>query len=375
VQYLLGPWAKSLYRALRHIPQDCTFDQEKGANQVIQWLREGRTVYSFDLSSATDRFPLALTRTVLLALSESPNMKGWVNTFSILARIPAMVGYKGSAKAHIAWKVGQPLGVVASFAAFALTHHALVRSLWRGNPSEAPYVILGDDLVIADDELATSYRRVVTEVLGVEISEAKSLHGRLGEFAGRIIDPAGWEFKLKYFNLNLRTLRNGIEVIGSRALKAVRATPLRNVIALIPTKRYPSGLNPGGFPREKVHAFQVEYIAHQLDEVDYPLRLLTDEEKYVRSRRSALVTYNHFFHPEEVEAPGRGPRGPSSGGQSGTSHSIAFAGRSEWRWTPYNSRSWLRKVSEIAWKLGLIPEPLRPKRRKRRKRGAAARAT
>jgi hypothetical protein len=357
---------------LEHIPQDFTFSQEKGAERVVEWLREGRTCYSFDLSSATDRFPLAVTRTVLLALSSSKNMRGWVNTFSILARIPAETEYEGSARAMIGWKVGQPLGVHPSFAAFALSHHAVVRSLWRGNPSEAPYVILGDDLVIADDGLATDYRRVITEVLGVEISEAKSLRGRLGEFAGRIIDEAGWEFKLKYFGVNYQTLPSMIALLGPRAVKAMRKDRFRDVLALIPTPRTPSGTNPGGFSKEKVHAFHVEYFAHQLDRIDYPLHLLTDEEKYIASRRSALVCYEHLFNAHEVMASSRGSQEPSSAERGGTSHPIVYVGRSKWRWTPYHRQSWLRKVSQIAVSVGLMTHVYRPRKRKRRKREAAA---
>jgi len=40
---------------------------------------------------------LALTHTVLLGLNLSRNWRMWVNTFSILARIPAQVEYSGSA--------------------------------------------------------------------------------------------------------------------------------------------------------------------------------------------------------------------------------------------------------------------------------------
>jgi len=298
----------------------------------------------------------------------------WVNTFSILARIPAQVEYPGGTKAYIAWKVGQPLGVVASFAAFALTHHAVVRSLWKGDPSAAPYVILGDDLVIADDELAAEYQRVVTEVLGAEISWSKSLRGRVGEFAGRVIDPSGWEFKLKYFSVNYRTLLSMIDLVGPRALKAMRPTRLRNVLALIPTTRTPSGTNPGGFPREKVHAFQVEYYAHELDQVDYPLDLRTDSEQYIKSRRSALTTYMHLFRPEEVDPRGLGPRGPSSADRGGSHHMIVFTGRSKWRWTAYHSQSWLKRVSQIAVSVGLLSKPWRPKRSKRRSRGGGMRA-
>lgn len=264
-QFLLGPWAKTLYSALKRIPQDCTFDQEKGVVKVVSWLKEGKR-YSFDLSSATDRFPLSLTREVLMGLSRTSNMRMWVDTFSILSRIPAQAGYSGSGMtvSGVCWKVGQPLGAIPSFAAFALSHHAVMRGLHSGDPSTAPYVILGDDLVIADEALAIRYRELCHS-LGVEISESKSLQGRLGEFAGRIIDASGSEYKLKYFYLSYRTLLSMISLIGPRALKGMRATPLRNIIALLPTPRTPQGINPGGFPKAKVDAFLIGYYASQRD--------------------------------------------------------------------------------------------------------------
>lgn len=43
-------------RALKGIPEDCTYDQLKSLN-VLQ-KTPGHRFWSFDLSSATDRFPL-----------------------------------------------------------------------------------------------------------------------------------------------------------------------------------------------------------------------------------------------------------------------------------------------------------------------------
>jgi len=350
----MGPWAKELYKQLSHIPQDCTFDQAKGAERVRQWLAEGKEVYSFDLSSATDRFPLALTRTILMSLSDTPNMRMWVDTFCILSRIPARKGYvedRGDRTPTIGWRVGQPLGAIPSFAAFALSHHAVVRGLYAGNPSEAPYVILGDDLVIADKELAEAYRETITR-LGVTISEAKSLQGRLGEFAGRIISGEGAEFKLKFFQLSYRTLLSMISLIGPRAVKGLPATPLRNVIALIPTERTPEGVNPGGFPKSAVDKFLTLYYASQKD-VEIPSELWVDSETAVMARANVLVSA--YRVPEWIDTTrAREPRGSSKLGLGGAPEGGPNKVRSNWKWTPYLSRSWLQRVIRLAKQAGIL---------------------
>lgn len=347
VQFLLGPWAKALFRALSRIPQDCTFEQEKGVTQVESWLREGKKVYSFDLSSATDRFPLALSRTVLMGLSRTPNMRMWIDTFSILSRIPAQVGYAGSdlELEGVTWKVGQPLGAIPSFAVFALSHHAVMRGLHSGDPTTAPYVMLGDDLVIADGALADGYQKLM-HLIGVEISGSKSLQGRFGEFAGRVIDSTGWEYKLKYFHLNYRTLLSMISLIGPRAVRGLPATPLRNVIALLPTPRTPLGCNPGGFPRERVDEFLVSYYASQRD-VDVYRELWVDTEAAVLARDSALRAVAPLPHLFDAADAGN-PRGSSVVGHGGAPGEGPRKGSSNWSWSPYLSRAWLQRVRRSA---------------------------
>jgi hypothetical protein len=53
----------SSYKALRSLPQDCTFDQDKGFRDILY----GNHSYyaSFDLKSATDRFPIKVQEMIL----------------------------------------------------------------------------------------------------------------------------------------------------------------------------------------------------------------------------------------------------------------------------------------------------------------------
>lgn len=45
-------------KVLREIPEDFTYNADEALERLKAWHKEGRPCYSYDLSSATDRFPL-----------------------------------------------------------------------------------------------------------------------------------------------------------------------------------------------------------------------------------------------------------------------------------------------------------------------------
>jgi len=55
---------RSLYRVLKRIPQDCTFNQGGFKDKMKDWP-QGHAFYSVDLTNATDRFPMELICQVL----------------------------------------------------------------------------------------------------------------------------------------------------------------------------------------------------------------------------------------------------------------------------------------------------------------------
>lgn len=59
----------------------------------------------------------------------------------------------------------------------ALSHHVIVKiaAFRHGKSDFDHYAILGVDIVIADEAVANSYHRIMTQVLGVEINLSKSL--------------------------------------------------------------------------------------------------------------------------------------------------------------------------------------------------------
>lgn len=88
-----------------------------------------------------------------------------------------MVGYPFAYQdEYIKYSVGNPMGFYSSWASFALAHHFVMfyacRKLkmdWK----QAPYYLLGDDILICDEELARVYQEIIKS-LCVEISAPKS---------------------------------------------------------------------------------------------------------------------------------------------------------------------------------------------------------
>jgi hypothetical protein len=64
---LLEPLHKAIFAFLRFFPFDGTFDQI-GRLEKFMETRKGSYFYSFDLSAATDRLPLAIQISILTTL-------------------------------------------------------------------------------------------------------------------------------------------------------------------------------------------------------------------------------------------------------------------------------------------------------------------
>lgn len=145
----------------------------------------GTPFYCFDLTSATDRFPIVLIHRLLISLIGKEKALAWYNI---------MVGYsfvsvdsKGSRR-DIKYSVGNPMGLLSSWGTFTLCHHFLVYVCCRNlgkTWSRSKYILLGDDIIIYDESVALEYKKLISD-LGVEISDAKShVSKNFMEFAKR----------------------------------------------------------------------------------------------------------------------------------------------------------------------------------------------
>jgi len=199
-----------LFSVLKLTVGDSTFDQNHSIEVIQQWHKEGRKTWSYDLSSATDRFPLHLIRVTMQNVMFSNEQGFNPNRFTYyFCKVLSERTFKvPRVKTTVRWKVGQPLGLYSSWAAFTLAHHAVVRlcELRAGRSPGRNYVILGDDIVIADEATAFQYRSLM-ESIGVKISLPKSLTPTAvtpyqAEFCKRIIVKGE-----EYSSLPLRLLK------------------------------------------------------------------------------------------------------------------------------------------------------------------------
>lgn len=171
---------KYLYRLLRRITQDCTYDQGSFKHKIESMVNNNHKYYSCDLTAATDRFPMEFICNVLKGRLTDDYVNSWRDI---------MVGYPfESTTGPLRYAVGNPMGAYSSWASFAVAHHYVVFYCCKElgiNWSDAPYVMLGDDIVIKHDALAQLYMETMRD-LGVDISIEKShISTNVFEFAKR----------------------------------------------------------------------------------------------------------------------------------------------------------------------------------------------
>jgi hypothetical protein len=191
-QLILYPLHVALFGLLQNIPEDCTFDQGKGVKVLTEKVRAripgDSRVYSFDLSSATDRLPVVIQSRLLDYFV--PGLGAlWL---PFLTRRDYLVQSKTLKKGTtVRYGTGQPMGAYSSFAMLALIHHFIIQfAAWKAGYRNwfTGYAVLGDDSVILDSAVAHQYL-LIMDTLGVPVSPHKSLVSRNGsfEFAARFV--------------------------------------------------------------------------------------------------------------------------------------------------------------------------------------------
>nr|QDH87249.1 MAG: RNA-dependent RNA polymerase [Mitovirus sp.] len=203
-QLVFRPLHSAIFAVLKKIEQDGTFDQFKPVETwVLPRVRLGFPAFSFDLSAATDRLPIALQQQILSHLFGVWFGKCWAG---LLDRDWWFQGKP------IRYAVGQPIGALSSWAMLAFSHHVIVQlaALRAGWTTWFPhYALLGDDLVIADKAVAGHYQALMRH-LGVPINLSKSIISEVGliEFAKRWVSGTRGELSAVGPGLLLAVLRN-----------------------------------------------------------------------------------------------------------------------------------------------------------------------
>jgi hypothetical protein len=210
IQLALKPLHNSIFDSLKKVSDiDGTFNQGAPLLRLYK-ERDPRYKFScFDLSSATDRLPIALQVDILNALGVRGDL--WSSLLDFPWAIPGelhklsdefKIQLLKTNKLHIVqgeqyvkYSVGQPMGAYSSWGMLAVTHHVIVQIAavqcgFKVNTFRQ-YCILGDDIVINNDRVASKYVHLM-QTLGVDINDSKSIISYdVVEFAKRWLTPYG----------------------------------------------------------------------------------------------------------------------------------------------------------------------------------------
>jgi hypothetical protein len=198
-----------LYRLVRSLPWDCTFNQEKATPFIQSHLKQGGQVHSVDLSSATDLFPLSVQETVLRTVFHKQDWDH-VNLFLEISR-----GEWKSPIGNLQWTKGQPLGLFPSFATFTLSHGLLLLHLAGSYNNQ--FFVVGDDVIILDDQLRERYISML-DLMNCPWSEDKSITSNsLSEFAGKIVTSSMVIPQLKWRQVSDDNFLDVCRLLGSRS--------------------------------------------------------------------------------------------------------------------------------------------------------------
>lgn len=200
-----------LFSLLRLNPNDATFDQQSA---VDQFANKGyMNLFSYDLKSATDLIPAQLYKEVLEPLIGRKGADLW---YSIMCD-RSWLSPKDIRKEveYVKYTRGQPMGLLSSWAGLAMVHHSLVQfaasrvgwDKWFDH-----YLVLGDDIILADSAVADEYLRVCEE-FGIQVGIAKSLVSEkgLGNFASQTflgnqnVSPISFKEELRALNWERRS--------------------------------------------------------------------------------------------------------------------------------------------------------------------------
>jgi hypothetical protein len=210
-QQALKPLGDKIYSVVKSLPWDCTFDQSKAIPHIQSCLRQGCQIHSVDLSSATDHFPLSLQVEALRAFIHKDDWDH-IDLFIKISR-----GEWKSQLGNLSWTKGQPLGLYPSFGAFTLTHGLLLNYL-AGNDYHDQYFVVGDDVVILEDELYEKYISMLDR-MSCPWSPDKSISSNsLCEFAGKIVTSEMVIPQLKWRNMSNDNFLDICKLLGKKSV-------------------------------------------------------------------------------------------------------------------------------------------------------------
>jgi hypothetical protein len=256
LQSVFSPLNKHLLNICRSVPWDYTHDQMAAILPAQRALKTGKTVYSVDISSATDRFPYYLQSIVMDFVA--PDYKDILDsvikhgTWDI--RIPKSKEFSEH-KRIIKYATGQPMGLNGSFPLFALSHGFLLLALWdqfKEHRRDIPFAILGDDVMIWDDNLYLRYMTFL-ERCEIPVSLDKCMSSNThAEFASFLISK---DHAVKGVKMGDIDRSNVLDKLTNMTIESVRRLdPVSRVWAAVTDVLGGPGFQGGGIPLDPIRA-------------------------------------------------------------------------------------------------------------------------
>ena len=251
-QLALRPFGKAVYDFInRSLPWDCTHDQSKPISVLKTSLANGKTVHSVDLTSATDYFPLEFQSSCMRAIyGNIPDISLFEDVSRSLWISPVGV---------VRWNRGQPLGLFPSFAVFTACHGLLLWCL-NGFRWDEDFFVLGDDVVILNDDLHRRYLQTLQD-WGCPHSPDKSISSnQICEFAGKVITRQSVTSQFKWREMSNDNFVDIARQLGHRS-RILLSPRQKLVFDIIKHCAFPLGL---GYSYEGSSLLELEQNAQQV---------------------------------------------------------------------------------------------------------------
>lgn len=186
-QSVLKPLHDWLFRLFHSLPNDSTHNQDVGFLRAKEKANQYGHAWCYDLSAATDRLPIQLQSAILDSLFGHIPCSGhdtgitygqaWASLLT--TRVYHLRKSEFSDSQDVKYAVGQPMGAYSSWAMLNLCHHLILQyiciNLYTKVKWYECYEVLGDDIVIFDERVASRYLEVMEGLLDVKCNQSKSL--------------------------------------------------------------------------------------------------------------------------------------------------------------------------------------------------------
>ena len=112
-QSALKPIHEMIFKFLKSLPNDATFDQNASVLRCIEKVKISGRAFCYDLSAATDRLPVVLQQCILHPLIGKKASHAWQNLLIDRDYVLNDVNASNSGR-HFRYAVGQPMGALSS---------------------------------------------------------------------------------------------------------------------------------------------------------------------------------------------------------------------------------------------------------------------